>query len=206
MADPFRDLYAKSYPAFVSLAGVLIGLWAYPVGLWLWFSFGFALLLAWIALMDGRLQLARRPRRGRWEIEVWGAAPILVTSLATIAVIGAVLNIDITPLMRGQKLSLDQLKDLAGLAKGAVSGFIAFVFTKDIGEGTGVFAVATQFQAAMRTASGNLPVNPPPEDVIDAMSSDRAGGGIDGWGFVARGKRALRVSQYLKSLPRKPGP
>jgi hypothetical protein len=206
MADPFRDLYVKSYPALASLAGVLIGLWAYPVGWWLWGGIFLAGVLAWIALMDGRDRLSQQPRLARWEIEVWGAASILVTALATIGVIGALLNIDVAPLMKGQKLSSDQLKDLAGLAKGAVSGFIAFVFTKDIGEGTGVFAVATQFQGAMRTASGKLPVNPPPEDVIDAMSSDRAGGGIDGWGFKARAKRAQKVSEYLRSLARNPTP
>jgi len=204
MASAFDDLAAKSSSGVLSLAGVLVGLWAYLAGAVAWLALAAIGLAAWVALVDGRDRLPRQPIPASWEIELWLAAPIVITAIATGLAIEALLRIDLTPLLAGRGLAADQIKEVTGVVKGAASGFLAFAFTKDIGEGAGAFSVAVQFKAAMSDASGELPVNPPPDPIPDVLESDDVPGGPSGWGFAARRERAQRLSDYLGSLARAP--
>jgi hypothetical protein len=203
----FGDLGEKTVPAALALVGVLLGIWMYAAG-WPVVVGVLGLGLASVAcLAAGRALIWSRPRPARWLIEAWVVAPLTIAACLSSLAVFALLRLDISAALKTQMglhaIDPKKIDGVADLIKGAVSGFFAIVLTKDIWEGQGPFAVATQFKAATHDVSAKL--NPtlaqraslPPneqtrlERLIDALSNDSGPyDKITDWGFHARGRRA----------------
>ena len=78
----------------------------------------------------------------------------MITAIATGLAIEALLRIDLTPLLAGRGLGADQIKEVTGVVKGAASGFLAFAFTKDIGEGAGALIPVRARSSAIQVLTG----------------------------------------------------
>jgi hypothetical protein len=209
----FAELFEKSVPAALALGGVLVGIWMYSSGCPVIFAVATAGALSLICLAIGRAILWRLPRTGRIFIEAWIVSPLAVaaclSALATFALLKLNVSEFLKPYVDPHNVDPKKLDDVATMIKGAVSGFFAIVLTKDIWEGHGPFSVATQFEKAVRDASASF--NPtleafrkltpdqkaafPAKTRIDRMldvlgNADCPFDNINGWGFLARGKRA----------------
>jgi hypothetical protein len=200
MSNPLGDLYGKSLPAALALAGVLVGLWMYIVGPLMVLGVIVLGILSLACLFIGRAEIATKPKSARWMIEAWVFSPLAVAACVTSLAILALLRLDLsgflTTQLGGAGLEAKKLDDVASILKGAVSGFFAIVLTKDLWEGKGPFSVATQFEAATRDASEKFSLTAP-ERVLDALMSEVAPhDGISGWGFSARGKRAKVIAEH----------
>lgn len=190
------DNAAGGLPA---LLGVVLGVWIYAGGA-CWVLAAVALLVvaagcAWA----GRAMLHRWPTFGGLLIEMWILAPIAVMALATAFIIWFGLE---KPSLPGTAAPDEKTRDaLSAALVGAVTTYVAFVWTKDIAEAKGFFWPSTQFKQGMRQAYDALLRKPQEASVtFEAMFEDTVAGlGQLGWSFLARRRRAQLLADFLAS-------
>ncbi len=184
---------ARGLPALV---GVLWGIFLYePDPVQFLYPFG-ALLLAVIILRLGRAVIGRWPLLGWALIELWIIAAISVMAIGTVAVLWLTVNSpDWFPLDEPER------KALSGALVGAVTTYIAVLWTKEIQDASGTFWPGTQFKSAVRSAFDEQHPHVPDGDTRarDAIDEDKVRQGPEGWGFAARLQRANILAKHLKS-------
>lgn len=188
---------ASGLPA---LLGVAAGIMVYLGGLAWWAGLALTLVALGAIVAGGERLLATRPGLGRWMIEASYLVAVAVTALGTALVAVVVLNTPLSVFGDASGLRDDEIKQLSSAFAGAVSAYVALLWTKDIGDQKGALWPATRFQAAMKRAHAVLSPPPAPSSqVFDAMSSSNVRGHGDlGWGFAARGVRAGILAAYLE--------
>jgi hypothetical protein len=185
---------ATGLPALLGVLGgilILVG----TRGAWL-VAFG-GLVLACIFLLFGRLTIGRFPILGFVLIQMWILAAISVMALGTAGVLWLTIH---APEWFGGA-SDDRKEALSGALMGAVTAYLALLWTEDISAGEGPFWPSTQFRSALSTAFSNHTRRPNHDTrEYDAIFLDRVrAGGPSGWGFTARLERAKIIRAHLKS-------
>jgi hypothetical protein len=185
---------SKGLPA---LLGVMLGIRSYTGGSsWIWGCI--AMILAAAVLMRlGRAMMHRWPRVGRWLIEVWVLAAIGVAALAAAFILW--LGLAPLPAFIGIAGSDDAKKAISGAFVGAVTTYVALVWTKDVSDATGYFWPSAQFKVGMSEAYEAMANKPAGGSATsETMFEDTVTGhGGLGWGFHARGIRAGILADFL---------
>jgi hypothetical protein len=160
--------------------------------LWVLAGFGVALLFRWI----GQRVIGRYPIVGFGFIEVWILAAISVVALGTAAILW--LTIQAPKWFAAE--SEERKEAVSGALVGAVTAYLALLWSEDISKGEGWFWPSTQFRNALDRAYTNNPSCPPaPSREHDAVYIDRVrDNGPEGWGFAARLGRARIIREYLE--------
>lgn len=183
---------ARGLPALI---GVLWGISLYQPGLRdSWYPL-VALVLAVIVLVLGRAAMGRWPILGWLLIELWTIAAISLMAIGTVFVLWLTVNSpDWFPLDEPER------KAISGALVGAVTTYIAVLWTKEIQDASGTFWPGTQFRNAVRSAFGpNHPYAPAGGSrAREAIDEDRVKQGPEGWGFTARLERAKILAGHLK--------
>ncbi|WP_395017495.1 hypothetical protein [Dongia sp.] len=183
----------KGLPA---LLGVILGIRMYtggllPAQLCIGIAGG-----AVVSMLAGRGIMHRWPSIGRWLIEIWILAAVAMIAVATLAVLW-LSNTSLIPVLGSRDPEAD--KTIASTFVGAVTAYMALLWTKDIGDGTGAFWPSTQFKRGMADAFKLMPNKPVGgSQLSEAMFEDVVEGYGDlGWGFRARGVRAKLLAAGL---------
>jgi hypothetical protein len=193
--SPVTGNAARGLPALI---GVLWGIYLYtPDWSRFWYPF-VTLVVARIFLGLGRAAMGRWPLLGWMLIELWIVAAISVMALGTVAVLWLTVN---SP--NWFPLDEPERKAISGALVGAVTTYIAVLWTKEIQDGSGPFWPGTQFRSAVRSAFAD-PARVPKGDTRarDAIDEDRVREGLEGWGLSARLQRARILGDHLKGLER----
>jgi hypothetical protein len=100
-------------------------------------------------------------------------------------------------------LTADESKTISGVFVGAVSTYVALVWTKDIGDAKGLFWPSTRFYSAVGKLFKRLTPRPPNTSVeYAACYLDTVEGyGDIGWDFMARFRRAKVLANYIRQHP-----
>jgi hypothetical protein len=153
--------------------------------------------IAIISLFVGKHLLGRHPKLGFVVLELWLLLAIAITSATTFLI----LWIGKVSLKWFPDLGDDDSKAVAGVLGGAVTAFFAVLWTKDIEEGKGFFWSSSHFKKALGTSLAKRQLTPERNSKeYEAIYYDRVSGNNEpnGWGFVARWKRAKIISRYLR--------
>jgi hypothetical protein len=188
------DTGAKGFP---SLAGVVWGVmalgdgWSIIVNVECLIA---GLFVGWL----GRTIIGRAPLTGLFLIDLSIVATSAIVSISTWLVLLASMK---APTFF-QTTSPDELKALTGALVGALTTYFAFVWTKDIADGTGPLWPSSQFRTAVRTAfstGAHVPTAAGNRRVYDTVFADRVTTDrIEGWSYGARWKRAWILHDYLR--------
>lgn len=194
------ELWAKGLHA---LGGVLLGLALVATR-----SFPAHLLppLLGLVLLSALLYLAyalvlRWPRLALALVELWGLSALLVVALSSAIVL------DFT-LQASSWFALDKprLDAVSGALVGAITTYLATVWTDDIKNAKSPFLASVQFKTLL--AQHFSPHYQLSGDtlVLEACHHDNVRDGTSGWGLGARWKRAAILAGFLKALaPRRLG-
>jgi hypothetical protein len=184
---------AKGLPALV---GILSGIVLYWLGMRaLWQPF-LAIALGYLFLFIGRFSLGKAPLLGWLFIELWVIASIGVLAL------GAALVLHLTIILpRVISSQGEEGKTIAGALVGAVTAYLAILWTKDIQEANGPFWPGTQYKNAIGAAFAAPEVAPKGATLQwEAIYLDRLQNGVTGWGFSARFQRSLIMADHLRQV------
>lgn len=183
---------AKGLPALLGVVGgILILVAGTRWVLWALGGIGVALACRWF----GQRLIGWAPIAGFAFIELWILAAISIMALGTAGILW--LTVHSPQWFDGEP---EEKKDaVSGALVGAVTAYLAILWTEDISKGEGWFWPSTQFKSALSEAYTNHPKCPAAATKEhDAIYLDRVReNGPDGWGFVARLKRAKIINTYL---------
>ncbi len=186
-----------------SLIGVILGLKLYAAGCRFAIYPAFMFVGPLVLLIIAKSIIHKMPRLAWAFIEIWILAAVAVTAFATAVVTWVSLDTPINQIFNTPGLSADQTKGISGVFVGAVSTYVALVWTKDIGDAQGAFWPSTQFKDAMDKAFHRL--QPPPGNTTKAYQAIYQNTVDDygniGWGFRARLARANVLAAYIRQLP-----
>jgi hypothetical protein len=192
-----KTLFGKATKGVPSVIGVLWGIFLYVPGVdWAWYLVTVmvvALFLLWV----GRKCLVRYPLIGWILIEFWVLSAISVVALSTAGILWLTVNApSFFPIREAEQ------KAVAGALVGAVTAFLAVLWTKDVEEATGPFWPSTQFKKGLSSAFSSAPGAPAGDTrAWDAVYEERVREqGPAGWGFIARYERALILRKHLQQL------
>jgi len=184
-----------------ALAGVLLGIRTFT-GNGYWLAGDLAIVAVGYALLGiGNLILPSSPRIGRWFVEVWIISSIGTMALATYAIL--YISLKDLPNWLGPVAGDERTKAVTSAFAGAITAYIALVWTKDITEGQGHFWPSTQFKNGLERAWKKMTRQPQPGSIArQAMFDDYIEGEGDvGWDFSDRQKRADIVDRFLQGDP-----
>lgn len=182
-----------------ALVGVLLGLKLYVEGRAVAVVIVVLFGVAAVALTVAESLMYRFPRVAAAVLELWFLSAVAVTALATAFVTWASFGTPLGWIVNASILTAEQLKTVQGAFVGALSAYIALVFTKDIGDAKGNFWTSTQFKKIIGKASQQLvsqPVHTSPAYAAIYLDTVEGYGNI-GWGFKARRIRAKVLSDFI---------
>ncbi|WP_027040354.1 hypothetical protein [Mesorhizobium ciceri] len=138
-----------------------------------------------------------QPGIGRWFIEVWIVASVGVMSIATALILW--IGLEPLPSFLGVVSDADAIKFVTGAFAGAITTYVALVWTKDISDSKGFFWPSFQFKQAIGNAYGMMVLKPAPATrAREAMFDDTIEGlGAVGWDFDGRGTRAKILANFI---------
>lgn len=149
---------------------------------------------------------AQAPRVATVVVNGWMAMPPTLLVTGSLIVIVVTLRAPVWLKMPDEK----ETDVLAATLVGASTAYIAALWTDDITKKEGSFWPGKLLQASWSEAfkghpsfniENGVPRSPKAEAAYHAIfSEDLDNGKVTGWGFIARWKRATRVSAWLKSL------
>jgi hypothetical protein len=153
-----------------------------------------------IVMGIGTALMPRWPEVARWLIEAWILSAVCIVGLATCLV----LHVSTMPLdwLPGTGRSKDIDTAISGTFVGAISTYVALVWTKDVGDATGDFFPSTRFKKAMAWAFKRLKRKPRMGGrVYEAIFRDEnvINSDAEGWEFAARGERAKILAEFLRN-------
>jgi hypothetical protein len=185
--------------ALAPLCGTLIGVMVYA-NYFSWWWLAVLGIIGLLAVILGRLVVARRPRLAAIILTPWILFGMSLLATVTIILLWAALHsATIFPYV-----TADAQKELASALTGALTVFFAVVFTKDLEEGGGFFWPGTHFKAEVSAKFSEKlkgPTDFTDTEVSDAVVGNSVRGNgtrkkIEGWGLRARLVRAgiIKVS------------
>jgi hypothetical protein len=154
----------------------------------------------------GRFFLTRKPVVAAMVISLWILTGIGLMALVTVGLLWIGLHVpQLFP-----NLPTDTIKEVCAVTTGALTTFAGVVVTKNMEEGGGFFWPGGQFHDHVGKVFKSAPYKPPGDsDAYKHAFFDRVdGGGPQGWGFVARRKRAKVLQAWIESCvkPKTPPP
>ena len=177
------------------LLGVLAGIGLYattlvqPV-----FCLPILLLVALVVLLLlSRKVFLKHPRLALILLEPWVLSAVCIVALCT----ELILWLTITSPDWFPELQKPRLDAVTGALIGALTTYLATVWTKDVAESKGPFLPSTQFEQSLaRDFSKTYHLT---GDTIEweACHAEAVRNGVKGWGLVSRWKRAKILSDYL---------
>jgi len=196
-------IFGNAVVGLPSLVGVIFGLMLYLKGGCFFIYPAIMLFAPLILLLIARSVMHSRPRTAWLLIELWIFSAVAVTAFATAFVTWVSLDTPVAKLLGASGLDAEHVKAITGIFIGAVSTYVALVWTKDIGDAEGVFWPSTQFKSAIDKAFTQLLPRPNNDSKIYQASYQK---NVDdygeiGWGFSARWKRAKVFAEYLRQAP-----
>jgi hypothetical protein len=198
MAQELARPIAIGFPAF---AGILLGIRASSGGRDLLLMVLAAGVVAFILAQIGRKLLAGWPRVGRMMIDFVIVSAIAAVALITAASISLATAPPIDWLTGGSPPNDDHKKVLASTLATGFGAYVAFIWTKDIAEGKGVFWPSTQFRQGLAALYQSLPEERQPPGGTKAFAAffepTIEGYGAVGWGYLDRWTRANIVAKHL---------
>jgi hypothetical protein len=193
-------IFGNAVVGLPSLGGVILGLMLYLKGGCFFIYPAIMLFVPLILLLIAKSIMHTHPRTAWILIELWIFSAVAVTTFATAFVIWASLDTPVDKLLSSSGLDAEHVKAVSGIFIGAVSTYVALVWTKDIGDAQGVFWPSTQFKSAIGKAFMQLHPEPNQTERVYQASYQK---NVDdygdiGWGFSARWKRAKVFAEYLR--------
>ncbi len=180
------------------LLGILagIGLYATPL-VQPSFCLPILLLVALVVLLLlSRKVFLKHPRLALILLEPWVLSAVCIVALCT----QLILWLTITSPDWFPALEKPRLDAVTGALIGALTTYLATVWTKDVEESKGPFLPSTQFEKSLAVYFTKKYKLTGATSEWDACNSDFVlVGRIKGWGFVSRWKRAKILSDYLKT-------
>jgi lysylphosphatidylglycerol synthetase-like protein (DUF2156 family) len=182
---------AKGIP---SLLGVLWGIFLYRPGFsWIW-QVVLAMVLASLFLFAGRKVLGKDPVVGWILIELWVLMAIGVVAASTAVILWLTVNAP-----KYFSFGGPEQEAISGALVGAVTTFLAVLWTKDIEDATGPLWPSTQFKNALSTAFASHSEAPKGDTrAWEAIYMDRVRQGPAGWGLIERCERARILREHLR--------
>ncbi len=152
-------------------------------------------------LLPGAWLFPRRPVQAAWCLELWIFLPGVLAACAAAAVI--IISSSFTQAAPDEKA--DALgKAVFGKSSDALTALLAALFLKvfedaddDVTGDRVAGAFAAHYRAAPATAGAHTYVYAPGAAVLNWVHGDANPGGIPGWGFRARRRRAAEVAAHL---------
>ena len=194
MTMPNLGNFGLGLPA---LLGVALGIWAYTGGTCWLVGCAVGLGVTVALLKVGERWMASNPVGGAWVVELGIFAPILMTALVTALIIW--LTVLGLPLLFGKGIEEETKKTLSATLLGAVTTYTAFVWTKDIADGSGPLWPSAHFKAGLKAFQTALPADKrAKQDSIASQALfnervDKVTPPIVGWDFNARRARLAIV-------------
>jgi hypothetical protein len=180
-----------------SLIGVLWGISLYRpdlLSLFVWLQPVAVIVVAILFLLLGRKVIGHLPLLGWVFLEFWILASISVMAVTTVIIL--LITIKAQSFF---PFGEEERKAISGALVGAITTYLAILWTKDIQDASGFFWPSTQFKNALSSAFNSHPLKPNTPE-MDAVYEERvhASGGPIGWGLRERFKRARILQEYLK--------
>ncbi|UIK07852.1 hypothetical protein [Neorhizobium galegae] len=178
-------------------AGVLLGIRSFTGSGW-WLIADVALVIGGFGLLwIGNLLLPTAPKAGRWFIEFWIATALGIMALATYAIL--FVSLQPLPAWLGSVAGDERIKAVTSAFGGAITAYIALVWTKDIAEGKGYFWPSTQFKDGLEGAWKKMTAPPGRGTKARAAMFDEyiETVGKIGWDFSGRRTRARIIQEHL---------
>ncbi|MBY5827120.1 hypothetical protein [Rhizobium leguminosarum] len=180
-----------------ALIGVLLGIRTFTGG-WYWVAADVALIaIAYLASAAGSSMMATWPKTGRWFIEAWILSSIGVMALATMVVLQ--IGLAPLPIWLGTVTGSEETKSVTGAFAGAITTYVALIWTKDIADAKGYFWPSSRFKKALNDLYDRL--RPPPANetpqyqvLFDDYIVDE---GLVGWDFAGRAKRSALLARFV---------
>lgn len=196
-------IFGNAVVGLPSLVGVILGLILYVKGGCFFIYPAIMFFAPLILLLIARSIMHTHPRKAWILIELWIFSAVAVTTFATAFVAWVSLDTPVAALLSSSGLDTEHIKAITGIFVGAVSTYVALVWTKDIGDAEGVFWPSTQFKSAIGKAFTQLSPEPNQASKVYQASYQK---NVDdygdiGWGFFARWKRAKVFAEYLRQAP-----
>lgn len=196
-----NDLINKIARGLPPLLGVLGGIYIFrPGDLTLAaaiLAVGFVAGLA--ARMAGIRAVKSRPMLGWFLNEWWILAAISIIALSTAVVLWVTVNADsLVP------VASDAQSAVSGALVGAVTAFLAVLWTKDIEEGAGIFWPATSFKKGLKERFNDLTKEADPHAYYAVHYDQAYDGSFAGWGFIERRKRAGLLQIHVNNRRQQP--
>ena len=195
-----KEIFGNLTKGLPSLIGVLWGIYLYKPGFSWAFQILLVLALSMVCLKVGQSLLGKNPVAGWVFIELWVFSAIALVAASTLGILWLTVNAP-------SFLSVDKSQQdaVAGALVGAVTAFLAILWTKDIEDASGPFWPSTQFKKGLASAFGTESLSPPQDSrARDVVYEERVRAkGPKGWGFTARRERAYILQEFLKKRDKK---
>lgn len=177
------------------LIGVLWGIYLYSSALENWWLPVPVLVVAFLLMRFGRWLLRYSPLGGCALIELWAAGSVSIVALCTMLVLW--LTVHAGDFLSGTDA---EKKAVSAALVGAVTAYLAVLWTKDIQASEGPFWSGTQLKEGLSVAFKKEDRQPEADSrEWDAVWENRVRcGGPDGWGLKSRWWRCGIVGRYLK--------
>ncbi|RUU02207.1 hypothetical protein EOD23_20235 [Mesorhizobium sp. USDA-HM6] len=192
-----KALFGSALTGLPALVGVLLGIRTFTGGRgWVIASVGL-IVLALVSLFVAKRVMHSRPLIARWFVEVWILASVGVMSLATAAILWV--GLEPLPSFLGTVTGTDATKSVTGAFAGAITAYVALVWTKDISDAKGAFWPSYQFKQTIGESFKKMVKKPGQATCARAAMFDDTieGVGPVGWEFKDRGVRAKILADFL---------
>jgi len=133
------------------------------------------------------------PRMGLFLLELWVLSAICIVALCTQLILW--LTVESPTWFDLDKGRLDAV---TGALVGALTTYLATIWTKDVQDSKGPLLASTQFQQFLAVNFSTSHDLKGDTAEVEACSSDAVRTGVTGWGFMSRWRRAKILSEYLK--------
>ena len=179
------------------LIGVLWGIYLYSSALEKWWLPIPVLIGAFLVMRSGRWLLRHRPMWGCALIELWVAGSISIVALGTMCILWLTVNAgDFLPGTDAEN------KAVSGALVGAVTAYLAVLWTKDIQAAEGPFWSGTQLKEGLNAVFRKKDRVPGGDSLEWEAVWERKvrDDGPVGWGLKSRWWRCRILGRYLRSL------
>lgn len=178
------------------LIGVLWGIYLYSYALEKWWLPVPVLVGAFLVMRIGRWLLRHSPLGGCALIELWVAGSVCIVALGTMCALWLTVHAeDFLPGTDAEK------KAVSGALVGAVTAYLAVLWTKDIQASEGTFWAGTQLKEGLNAVFKEEDRTPEADSrEWDAVWENRVRSDeLVGWGLKSRWRRCGILERYLKN-------
>jgi len=199
LAATMSKLLGNAGQGLPPLVGVLWGIYLYSSALENWWLPVPVIVGAFLVMRIGRCLLHYNPLLGCALIELWVAASVSIVALGTMLVLW--LSVHAGDFLQG---TAAEKKAVSAALVGAVTAYLAVLWTKDIQASEGSLWSGTQLKEGLSAAFEKEDRQPEADSrEWDAVWENRVRcGGPVGWGLKSRWWRCGILGRYLKKRRR----